>query len=469
MKNNSKKDRFQNYDGEVRELVLDFEEMVRMGDRRYFDITQMEIVIDFYLDNLDNVMLEQAVVYAESLFPEAGSIRLRRSHLLCTKERYDEAYEILLELERAEPDNTDVLYALGAIYSVKEQPRKAIQYYQKASADGYELGMVYGNIADEYVRLDRYGDAVSYYKKALAANPEEERSIYNLASCYEQEMLDGQSVSYFTQFVTQSPYSKAAWFCLGCAYRDQSLYERAIDAFEYAIAIDNKFVDCYTVKAECYRAVGNIAQAVASLREALPHAEAPAEINYQIGLLYMDQANYVTAVTYFKSAIGDDASLGDPWMCVAECYAKLNECQIAIDYIGQALKINSHEPAYLFSAANIHHHFGDEETADAYYRQTLDMVDDNDLYWTTYADFLIGCQRYDEAIDLLQRGLPVCNDAFCFNERLAVCYFVTGRRNFLFNALRSCVSENKDLAREVLYVCPAMAEDLEVMNILNSD
>ena len=121
-------DRFKNYEEDVKQLVLDFESMDKRGNSRFYDVDQIETIIDFYLDTADSEMLEKSVRYGERLFPASNEIRLRRAHLLCFKERYNEALGILKQLLRIEPDDTDVLYALGVVYSALEQPRKAIQY-----------------------------------------------------------------------------------------------------------------------------------------------------------------------------------------------------------------------------------------------------------------------------------------------------------------------------------------------------
>ena len=131
-----KEDRFKNYEDEVRQLVLDFESMQRRGDSHYFDVEEMETIIDFYLETADGDGLERSVRYGEGLFPQSNEIKLRRVHLLCFKERYQEAYALLKQLEQIEPDDTDVLYALGVVHSALQHPRKAIQYYHKAAEDG---------------------------------------------------------------------------------------------------------------------------------------------------------------------------------------------------------------------------------------------------------------------------------------------------------------------------------------------
>jgi len=462
-------ERFKNYDNEVKELVLDFEEMQRHDGHRYYDVDQLTIIIDYYLETFDNVQLEKAVLFAESLFPTNNEILLRRSHLLCTKEHFAESLSILEELERQEPNNTDVQYALGAVLSALEKPRKAIQHYLKASSDGYELCTIYANVGDEYVRLGLYSEAVSYYRRAIDANPDEERAVLNLCDSLQNLHKEKQGINFFSQFVESHPYNKAGWFCLGLLYRCEKLYEKAIDAFEFVTTIDNKHYETYMQKAACYYEMQQIPQAITALREGLDYVEDKASINATIGFYYMETGNYVTAVIYLKEALNIDPHNGDNWMAMASCYAGMDEYYAAMDCIDRAFKETPNEPALLIDAARIYAHFNEEEKAIKYFEEGLQLTSYNDRCWTDFADFLIDHNKYDEAIEILNRGITLCDNPFLFNGRLAICYYLTGRRNFLFNALRACVQDDRQASFDLLTLCPGMASDLEVMDILTSE
>ena len=56
-----KKDRFKDYDDEVRDLVLDFEQTVLNGESQFFDADELEIIIDYYFEVNDEKPLEKAV------------------------------------------------------------------------------------------------------------------------------------------------------------------------------------------------------------------------------------------------------------------------------------------------------------------------------------------------------------------------------------------------------------------------
>ncbi len=461
-------DRFKNYQEDVKQLVLDFEAMERRGASRYFDVDQLETIIDFYLETADGDMLEKSVSYGEELFPTSNEIRLRRVHLLCFKERYKEAYNLLRQLEKIEPDDTDVLYALGVVYSALEQPRKAIQYYHKAAADGYDLGTIYGNIADEYVKMEQRAEARSYYRKALRVNPDDERSLYELANCYEDDGLTDKWINYFNRFVQEHPYSSVGWFCLGEGYMAEHLFEKAVDAYQYAIAINPDFYFAYMQLSACYQALDDSTNAVAALHDAVEHTQDKAFVYFRIGETFRFQNNAVTANAYYHKALKEDPYYAEAWSSMSICYSYLREYATAIEAAKKALKIDPESPMYLTTLAMIYADSGDYRNANRMFERAIPYYTDFEQGWLALADYNIMFQNYDEAIDCLTRGLPDCELVVEFNKRLALCYFCAGKRNLLFNAVRACLCEGEEGLRELLEYCPALGEDLEVMDIITS-
>ena len=462
-------DRFKNYEEDVRHLVLEFERMDRTGEKRYFDLDEMEIIIDFYLDNNDGEMIEKSVHHGEYLFPASNEIRLRRAHLLCFKEQFSEAYSILKQLERVQPDDTDVLYALGVVLSALEQPRKAIQYFNKAAADGYELGIIYGNIADEYVKMDKISEARNYYRKALKIKPDDEHSLYELANCYEDDGLTDKWIDYFQHFVEDHPYSKVGWFCLGEAYASAMLFEKAIDAYQYAITIDSDYYYAYTQMSACYHALGDYKNAVEALHDASDHTEDKALVFYHIGELFRFQNNLPTAISYYRKATKEDPFYADAWHAMSTCYTMSLEFGEAIDCAKKALNIDPESPIYLTTLALIYADSGDYESADRFFECAIPYYTDFEQGWIAYADYHIMRRNFDEAIDGLNKGLTDCELVFEYNKRLALCYYMTGRRNMLFNAVRACIYDNSEGAKDLLEYVPELKSDLEVMNIIYSN
>lgn len=461
-------DRFKEYDNDVKQLVLNFEDAQRQGLHPYYDMDEMEIIIDFYLESADADMLEKSVVYGEQLFPQSTSMRLRRAHLLCTKERFSEAYAILSDLERLEPDNTDVLYALGAVCSALEHPRKAIRYYQMASVDQYELDTIYSNIADEYFKLFMFKESRMYARKALKVNPHCERALYMLSDSFFEDGAFDEAEHFFAQFVKDHPYSKVGWYCLAMCYMDASLFEKAIDALEYAIAIDKFFIRAYEQVCECYMQLNDIGKAAAVLNEATAYADDKAVLFCHIGDIYRESSNLNTGLAYYRKAVAADPRYDEAWIKMALCYVGLDAKGDAVDAVKKALQINTYSPQILSHAAVVYALCANDDAAEDLFQTTVEAFPDFDLNWTLYADFLIDRSRIEEALDIISKGLSECADPLDLHIRQAYCYFVLGRRNLLFDAVRACLYDSHHGAKHLLEYCPGMAEDLDVMNVIDS-
>lgn len=425
-------DRFKDFEPDVRNLVLSFENPT--DGHRFFDVDQLEIIADYYLEVADIEGLEAAVTFGERLYPANDEIRLRRAHLWSVTGQYNQALKLLQELEKKSPRNTDICYAIGAIYSMTEQPRKAIDYYLRAAADGYELGLIYSNVADEYYKLRLLDLSVNYYRKAIKADHNDDHSLYNLACTWdEMEQLD-TAVDYYKQHVSDHPFSKWGWYCLGCVYSWHTLYEQAADAFEYAIAIDKSFYDAYLGLSDAYRYLGNLGRAVQALHDALPYADDRSYVVYTIGAIFRENGNYHTAVSYYHEVIKENPSYGLAWGDIGLC------CE-AMGYKGDA---------------------------EDHYRKAIEVEPDVDLHWLRLADFYLRDGDYRKASNLLENGRTDAADVYAFDYRLVICYHHMGRRNRMLHILRALARQFPSSMADLLDQCPELADDYDALTIINS-
>ena len=340
-----KKDRFHNFDDEVRDLVLDFENTVLKGKTQFFDVDELEIIIDYYFEVNDLKPLERAVEYAEELYPNSTTIRLRRAHLMISHEQYAQALQVLNQMRQAEPDNTDVAYSLGVANGAVGQSEKAIAYFKEAARDGWMLGRVYSNMAEEYYKLKDYDAALNFYRKAMESDSYDEVTVYNYYDVsYEAGRIE-QAVDFLGNFVKDNPYCKEAWYCLGCAYRDMTLYEKAVDSFEFAIAIDKNYVDAYIALSQTQDFMGLTSEAVTTMLRVLDFYDDHAKVYRTIGNLYAREANYDTAMAYFIKATESNPHDAEAFASLALCYMELGDSATALSKVNRAVQLDETFPS----------------------------------------------------------------------------------------------------------------------------
>ena len=423
------KDRFKDFDEEERQLVLDFENSVLRGGQQFFDVDELEIIMDYYFEVNDIAPLERAVEYAEQLYPDSTIVKLRRAHLLIAKEQYDDAMRIIKTLRRQEPNNTDVAYSLGVAYGAMGEHEKAIELYMEAATDGWLLGRVYANIAEEYYHLHEYEEAIRYYQLSLDTDSYDAATLYNYVDTAIQSHNEEDAVAYLKSFVEEHPYSSEAWQCLGNVYRELSLFERAIDAYEYSLAIDKtSFTTCSDLAATL-EYMGKPADAVTALLRARDYVANRSLLYRMVATIYMRSGNNEMALVYYRKSVEENPDDPNAVAALALAYAVADDTGTAMPLIRKALRQAPENADVLFSAAVIYDCLDNFEAASDYFERAMMSDECTEMMCQRYTQFLYKHKVYDILIQFAEESLEIFPQNSFYCTYLAAAYFYTNRYN----------------------------------------
>lgn len=423
------KDRFKDFDEEERQLVLDFENTILRGGHRFFDVDELEVIMDYYFEVNDIAPLERAVEYAEQLYPESTSVKLRRAHLLIAQEKFEPALKIIKTLRRQEPDNTDVAYSLGVAYGAVGEHEKAIELFLEAAADGWLLGRIYANIAEEYYHMDNYEEAIRYYKLSLDTDSYDSSTLYNYVDTAILSHNIEDAIVYLNSFVGEHPYSSEGWQCLGNLHREMGLFEKAVDAYEYAIAIDKTNFGAYTDLSSALELMGKTADAVTALLRARDYAPNRSLLYRMVANIYMNSDNVDMALIYYRKSVDENPSDPDALAALALAYVVSGEVSTALPLIRSALRQAPDSADVLFSAAVIYDSIDNFEAASDYFERTMMSDNCTEIMCQRYTIFLYNHKVYDILIQFGEESLEIYprNPFYC--TYLAAAYFYTNRYN----------------------------------------
>lgn len=62
---------------------------------------------------------------------------------------------------------------------------------------------------------------------------------------------------FYNKLIDKNPYSAPYWFGLARCYFEQQLFDKAIEACDYAIVSDEEFADAYMMKGHAFYQLGN--------------------------------------------------------------------------------------------------------------------------------------------------------------------------------------------------------------------
>lgn len=441
-----------NDDNAVQMALEKYLEMTSGGKCHFLDSEEYEMVVDHFISENSISKAELAINDALSLYPQKKvAFQLRMAICYASSNREQKALDILSEIESIEPDNADIILTKGAIYSQLQRFEKAIEEYKKALTDYDELDEIYYSISQEYSNLGQTDKAIEYLKKSLFSNPKNESALFELSMVYELSDKSDEGVVYFTDFADKNPMNHIAWFCLGMCFSNIGLYEKAIQAFDFCIVLDEHFLSAYLNKSNALNSLGRQKEAIDNYHFALTFDNDNSYIYYCIGENYLDLAELDLAEKYLLKSIALSELLSEAWISLSAVYEEKNNYIQAIECLKKAIHIDPECVDYHAYIARLYHLTDNIELAIFHYNKALEMLPENTDSWFDLAElFYNELDDFDNAIRVLTECAIKNPDSK--NEvltRMAIYQFMSNNMQVAEQLLLSISEENFDIIEHI--------------------
>jgi len=335
-------DPYQNDKESIKELLKHYESLRNGRNAVFLEEESFEKIIDWYDDQEELSKALEAAEMSIEYFPFSSSLLLRKADLLLQSRKYQEALHIL---EKAATfDATDVnLYILKTdAYLALDLQERAVAVLEEAitqfeGEEKIELLFELADVYDDYEEFDKVFDCLLVI---LQTDPANEEALYKICFWTDFTGRNEESIRLHLGIIDEYPYSELAWFNLGAAYQGLKLFEKAIDAYQYAIAIDEKFDYAYRNIGDAYIRLRKYTEAIEALEKVLELSK-PEEVIYEaIGHCYDRMRNYAQARFNYRKAshlAPEDSKLLYKVACT---YYNEQQWNSAIKNLESALKIH---------------------------------------------------------------------------------------------------------------------------------
>ncbi|MDG2279695.1 MAG: tetratricopeptide repeat protein, partial [Flavicella sp.] len=161
-----------------------FESMLKTNKVYFFDSSEFEEIIHYYLDNGRHTLAKKAVKLGVEQHPSSILLKLLEVELYIFEEQFDTAEKLLNELEAIEPTNEEVHIQRAAIFSKADKHKEAIESLKTALEFTNDVADVSSLLAMEYLYLDDFDQARMNFAKCLEVDFEDYSSLYNIIYCF---------------------------------------------------------------------------------------------------------------------------------------------------------------------------------------------------------------------------------------------------------------------------------------------
>jgi len=457
------------FEDPANDLVKQLENKLHGGESFYFDVEDYELIIDHYLqeDDLEKCLL--VLQNAMEQHPNTISLSLRQVQFLISKNNTEKALRILKEVEAIDPYNRDIYRTRGDIYSQLQFYHEAIKEYQKAIDDTEEnLDEIYSNIAYEYENLHNYDKALEYLKKAIDFNPENETALFELSFCAEMAEKPQVVVDYLLKYLDRFPYSKAGWFNLGLAHSSLLEHEKAIDAYDFVIAIDETFSTAYFNKGNALATLERYDEALKAYRETLAFESPEGLTYYYIGECYEKMNEPEKAEEYYRLAIDADPAASDARVGLGCILSERGRHTDAISLFKEAIEQTPGDSETWYLLADEYMETGEIEMAKDGYEKSLAFDVTNPDVWLDYSNAFAEESNYDRAIEILIKGYDSHKESVDFKYRLFDYYLNNHLDDDAFSILAEALIQDFASLKQIFEYTPLLRDNEALLDFIVS-
>jgi tetratricopeptide (TPR) repeat protein len=248
---------------------------------------------------------------------------------------------------------------------------------------------------------------------------------------------------------------------LGLAYWNAQLWERAVEAFDYAIVIEETFEPAYYYYVDSLYHLERYKEALQYLDDYKRLFGEDGELLYRYGQCYEQQGYYEKARSYYRS-VGQYNNLGGrAYYSMGNCYVEEENWTSAEAAFLQAFAIDKFNAAYCLSLADTYDALGNSDRAHEFYHKALALEPVDVEIWIHYLEFLIDEDSHVIALEILEEAKRHIQDVLLDYAQAAILLDV-GRRQEGFVVLGNALQEDYELNSYVYRIAPRLQSDLTI-------
>src|SRR5690349_9169572 len=414
---------------EIKELLAQYQNLKAGKSYRYLEEEAFERIIDYYDDAEDIPQALEAVEYAIDQYAYSAVLKFKKADLLIASRRYNDALHILEQAELLDSHDINLYILKTDAYLALDQQEKAVDLLENAlqlfeGEERIELLFELADVYDDYEEFDKIFDCL---RLILEQDPANEEALYKICFWTDFTGRNEESIRLHQQIIEDKPYNELAWFNLAAAYQGLKLYEKAVDAYKYALAIDEKFDYAYRNMGDAYIRLRKYRDAIESLEKVLELSR-PEDVIYEaIWHCYDKLDNYAQARFYYRKASHlnpDDSKLYYKLACT---YINEEQWGQAVKQLEAAMRIHAMQPEYNLAMGECKMQLGEFKEAIQFFSNVVRMRPRNISSWEALIRCLYNAEFFEEALEQVEAAIRITGGKPLFIFYLSAIYFALGR------------------------------------------
>ena len=360
---------------ELKALLTQYENLKAGRSHSLIEEDEFERIIEYFDEKEQLAAALEASELAIEQYPFSSNLLLQKASLQIALRLYVDALQTLEKAGLYDARNVDLYILKTDACLALDMQEKAAEILESALDDfsGEEKTDLLFELADVYDDYENFEKVFDCLIMILEQDANNEEALYKICFWTDFTGRDEESIRLHQNIIQEFPYNELAWFNLGAAYQGLKLHEKAIDAYQYALAIDEKFdyayrnlgdayirirkyreaiealekvlelsrpeYVIYEAMGYCYHKLQNFSQARFHYRKASHLNAEDSQLHYKIAGTYMNEGAWQPAIKCLQTALSMHRMQAEYHIALGRCFVELGKYPEAISAIGQAVKM----------------------------------------------------------------------------------------------------------------------------------
>ena len=453
---------------ELRELLQQYDNLKSGRCHSLIEEDSFEKIIDHFDEKDELTKALEASRYATEQYPYSSTLILKKCDLLIANKKYKEA---IYYLEQAELlDSSDInLYILKTdAYLAMDQQGKAASVLEVAlnyfeGDEKIELLFELADVYDDYENFDKIFDCL---KIILQLDPNNEEALYKICFWTDFTGRNEEGIRLHQEIIEESPFNELAWFNLAAAYQGIKLYEKAIDAYQYAVAIDEKFDYAWRNMGDAYLRIRKYKEAIEVLQKVLELAR-PEDVIYEaIGHCFDKLQNYAQARFNYRKAAHLNQEDTQLYYKIACTYMNEGIWESAIKNLQIAMRVHRMQPEYNLAMGQCFMEQGKIEEAVQYFGNVVRTRPKNSNGWLELLKCLYQARCFDEGLEYVDHAIALTNTKPIFIFYKSAFLLALGKSKEAILQLEAGMDKNPKLVKKLIELNPSILQSQLVVDVI---
>ena len=360
---------------ELKALLTQYENLKAGRSHSLIEEDEFERIIEYFDEKEQLAAALEASELAIEQYPFSSNLLLQKASLQIALRLYVDALQTLEKAGLYDARNVDLYILKTDACLALDMQEKAAEILESALDDfsGEEKTDLLFELADVYDDYENFEKVFDCLIMILEQDANNEEALYKICFWTDFTGRYEESIRLHQNIIQEFPYNERAWFNLGAAYQGLKLHEKAIDAYQYALAIDEKFdyayrnlgdayirirkyreaiealekvlelsrpeYVIYEAMGYCYHKLQNFSQARFHYRKASHLNAEDSQLHYKIAGTYMNEGAWQPAIKCLQTALSMHRMQAEYHIALGRCFVELGKYPEAISAIGQAVKM----------------------------------------------------------------------------------------------------------------------------------